>query len=90
MMRAFRASEATYEAVRLSLDAAWGHSGGVTCIAPATVAPRDAEDMVLFCDRDMFFEYAAVQEHLPPLLASGAVEEIDPQVYFAVLPVVEA
>jgi len=63
----------------LSLDAAWGlpnGAGTATCIDPASVAPRDANGMILLAVDDAFCEYAEAAEMLPQLIASGAVEEI--------------
>lgn len=88
-MRCFRADEATYEAVRLQLDAAWGHgpgTGTLTCYEPAATAPRDAEGRLLLAVHDEFCAYEAVAAVLPQLLASGAVEEITEDEYRASLP----
>lgn len=89
--RYFRSDEATYESVRLALDAAWGHgpgTGTTTCYEPAATAPRDAQGRVLLAVLAEFCEYEAVAAMLPGLLASGAVEEIDQATYrdSAVLP----
>ena len=82
--RYFRSDEATYEGIRLGLDAEWGHGAGTgtaTCFEPAATAPRDAEGRVLLAVLHAFCEYAAVAAMLPGLLASGAVEEIDEATY---------
>ena len=89
MNRYFRVEPATYEQVRLSLDAAWGHglnAGTRTCVDPADVAPRDSASRVLLSVRAEFCEYEAVAAMLPQLLASGAVEEIDEATYRAAIP----
>jgi len=87
--RYFRSDAATYEAIRLQLDAAWGHGPGTgtdTCFEPAATAPHDPEGRPLLGVRPEFCEYDAVAAMLPQLLASGAVEEIDEATYRAALP----
>lgn len=87
--RFFRSDEATYEAIRLQLDAAWGHgpgTGTLTCYEPAATAPRDAEGRLLLAVHDEFCAYEAVAAVLPALLASGVVQEIDEQEYRASQP----
>lgn len=87
--RFFRGDPAVYEQVRLALDAAWGHAPGTgttTCYEPAATAPHDADGRVLLAVRAEFCEYVAVAAMLPELLASGAVEEIDEETYWASLP----
>ena len=91
MQRYFRSTDAVYEQVRLTLDAAWGHprGGTVTCIEPAATAPRDQQGQVLLAVEEAFAEYPTAADMLPQLLASGAVEEIDAATYMAaVQPVV--
>jgi hypothetical protein len=87
--RFFRSDEATYEAVRLQLDDAWGHgpaTGTLTCYEPAATAPHDPQGRVLLAVRPEFAAFDAVAAVLPDLLASGAVEEIDEATYRAALP----
>lgn len=87
--RYFRSEASTYEAIRLGLDAQWGHgpdTGTVTCFEPALTAPRDSEGRLLLAVRSEFCEYEAVKEVLPGLLASGAVEELTESEYWASLP----
>lgn len=82
--RFFRSDDATYEAVRLQLDAAWGHgpgTGTLTCYEPAATAPHDSQGRALLSVRSEFCEYAAVAETLPSLLSSGAVQEITEATY---------
>jgi hypothetical protein len=75
------ADDALYEQVRLGLDAAWGHQPPTTCIAPAAVAPRDAQGRIVLSVKQEFVKFAAAAAILPGLLASGAVEEIGEAVY---------
>jgi hypothetical protein len=89
MQRYFRSDDATYEAIRVQLDAAWGHgpgTGTVTCYEPAATAPHDAQGRVLLAVHSEFCQFDAVAAMLPQLLASGAVEEIDKATYRAALP----
>lgn len=89
MQRYFRSTDATYEAIRLQLDAAWGHgpgTGTVTCYEPVGTAPHDAQGRVLLAVHAEFCGYDAVAAVLPGLLASGAVEEIDEAAYWAAIP----
>lgn len=82
--RFFRSDEATYEAVRLQLDAIWGHgpgTGTLTCYEPAATAPRDTDGRLLLAVDDTFCAYEAVAAVLPSLLASGAVQEISEDEY---------
>lgn len=87
--RFFRSDAATYETIRLQLDAAWGHgpgTGTLTCFEPAATAPRDTQGRVLLAVLAEFCEYDAVAAVLPQLLASGAVEEISEATYRASIP----
>lgn len=88
-MRYFRclAGDEAYEQIRQTLDAVWGHPNAetktVTCIDPATVAPRDTQGRIILAVNDEFVAYPAAAEMLPQLLASGAVEEITEAEYGA-------
>jgi hypothetical protein len=87
--RFFRSDAATYEAIRLQLDAAWGHGPGTgtdTCFRPAANAPQAGEGRVALAVRAEFCEFDAVAAMLPGLLESGAVEEIDRDTYMAAVP----
>ena len=83
--RYFRSESQTYELVRAHLDAAWGHpsDAAVTCIAPASAAPKDSAGRVYLAVLPEFCEYPAVAGLLPSLLAEGVVQEIDRQEYIA-------
>ena len=89
-MRYFRAiNDEVYEQARLTLDAAWGlpstDGRTVTCIDPASVAPRDSQGRIVLAVHNEFCQYDAVAAMLPQLIASGAVEEIDAATYQAVV-----
>lgn len=86
-LRFFRIpSDANYEAIRLELDAVWGHGPGTgtdTCVNPANVAPRDEQGRILLAVDERFLTYEAVAARLPALIAAGVVEEIDEATYQA-------
>lgn len=90
-MRCFRclAGDETYEQVRLTLDAAWGHPNAetktITCIDPATVAPRDTQGRIMLATTEEFCGYSVANEMLPALLSDGVIEEITLQEYLASL-----
>jgi hypothetical protein len=86
--RYFKATPATYEAVRLHLDQVWGHgpnTGTTSCFEPADTAPTDAEGMVLLAVLAEFCAYSVVADALPEWLASGAVTEITREQYESVV-----
>lgn len=89
-MRFFRclAGDEVYEQIRETLDAAWGHPNAktVTCIDPASVAPRDTQSRIMLATHDGFCEYEAAAQMLPQLLDSGMIEEIDEATYLQELP----
>lgn len=88
MMRFFSTEQIKlYESIRLQLDAAWGHVAPVTCITPASSAPRDSAERIVLAVNDAFCEYAEVAAILPDLLASGAVDEIDEATYMEAVSV---
>lgn len=87
VLRFFRIpSEANYEAIRLELDAEWGHGPGTgtdTCVDPAEVGPRDEQGRILLAVDERFLSYEAVAARLPALLAAGVVEEVNEATYRA-------
>lgn len=87
--RFFKSDAATYEQMRLSLDATWGHgegTGTITCFEPAATAPRGSDGLLVLAVRAEFCEYEAVSSLLPSLMASGAVVEISEAEYRASMP----
>lgn len=88
-MRFFRSTDAVYEQARTTLDAAWGLPnalGTATCIEPAATAPHDSQGRVLLAVNDEFCAFTVVDELLPQLLSTGAVEEITEADYRAAMP----
>lgn len=83
-MRYFRTDDAeAYDAARLTLDAAWGHTPPTTCITPAAGAPRDSAGRIVLAVNDEFCEYEAAKQMLELMLGSGAVIEIQHDEYMA-------
>lgn len=91
-MRFFRclAGDEVYEQIRQTLDAVWGHPDAetktVTCIDPASVAPRDTQGRIMLATSEAFCEYEAAAQMLPQLLDSAMIEEIDAATYLQELP----
>lgn len=89
--RYFRSDSATYEAMRLHLNAAWGlpTPGTSNCILPADdpAAPRDAQGRVYLAVHAEWCDWPAVAAVLPEMLESGAVAEVTREDYLAALPV---
>jgi hypothetical protein len=81
-MRHFRceAGDEAYEQARLALDAAWGHPNAetktVTCIDPASVAPRDQQGRIVLAVAEEFCAYPAAAQMLELMLGGGAAVEI--------------
>lgn len=85
--RFFKSEEATYEAVRSSLDEAWGLAEtGTTCIEPAVSAPRDRSGMVLLGVHAAFCDWEPANELLASCISQGSAIEIDGDQYFDSLP----
>lgn len=89
-VRYFRATAAVYEQVRAALNEAWGYPDPVrktlSAIAPASTRPKDSAGRVYISVPSEFCEFEAVAALLPPLLESGAVEEVSEQAYRALFP----
>jgi len=88
--RYFRSDVITYEAVRNSLNAAWGfpNAGTQTCVLPSNdaTAPIDNEGRIYLAVTDEWCQWEEVATLLPSLLASSAVEEVTREQYLAALP----
>jgi hypothetical protein len=88
-MRYYRceAGDEAYEQARLALDAAWHHPNTdtktMTCIDPASVAPRDAQGRIVLAVNDEFCQYPAAQQMLAYMTEQGAVTEITEAEYRA-------
>lgn len=85
-MRFFAANENEYEQARVALDTVWGlpnDRGTVTCIAPSTHAPRDAQGRVILATSEEFCQYPAASQMLEYMLGLGAVVAITRSEYMA-------
>ena len=84
------AGDEAYEQIRQTLDAVWGHPDAdrktVTCIDPASVAPRDTQGRIMLATSEAFCEYEAAAQMLAAVLASSVIEEIDEATYLQELP----
>ena len=87
-MRFFRATPEVYEAVRLELDALYGHpffsdpenpelATTETCMTPADSAPRDDKGRCLLAVSDEDCARPEVAAKITQLTTAGLVEEID-------------
>lgn len=89
-MRFFRAAtDASYEQARLTLDAAWGlpnDKGTDTCIAPISLAPRDAAGRPMVAVSDEWCEWEPADTLLPQMINAGMVAEISEADYWAAMP----
>jgi len=86
-MRYFRATEDTYEQIRMTLDNAWGlpdeATATATCLPPADQSTKDAQGRCVVAVPEAFCSFTVAVDLLPDLLASGAVAEIDAATYQA-------
>lgn len=84
-MRYFRATEDTYEQIRMALDDAWRlpdqATATATCLPPAEQATKDTQGRCVVAVPEVFCSFPVAGDLLPDLLASGAVEEITEEVY---------
>lgn len=87
-LRFFRSTLGLYESLRGQLDAAYGYPNAETktetSIPPGATLPTDRNGLVYLAVMNEFCDYVLPSEMLPQLLASGAVEELTAQAYFAV------
>jgi len=90
-MRYFRATEDTYEQIRITLDDAWGlpdqATATATCLPPAEQATKDTQGRCVVAVPEAFCSFTVAVDLLPDLLASGAVEEIDRDTYMAAVTI---
>ena len=86
--RFFLVDDTTYEQVRGSLDAMWGHpsEGTVTCMPPAAEAVRNADGIIIAPVLRETCEWPEVATVLAQLITAGAISETDEAAYFECLP----
>lgn len=89
-MRYFRSTPAIYADICAQLDEAYGYPNAETKTLrtlPLTAElPSDGQGRVYLAISAEYCDYILPSEMLPPLLASGMVEEIAAAKYEAVLP----
>lgn len=87
-VRYFRSTADVYEQIRATLDAAYGYPNEATktetAIPPADTLPRDESGRVYLGISSEYCDYILPSQMLGEMLASGAVEEISPEVYATV------
>lgn len=78
--RYFAADDATYTALRQTLDAAWGYprpdAATLSCLPPPEECPRDASGRVCVCVLSAHAEFTPAAALLEEAIASNAVSEI--------------
>ena len=94
MLRYFSSTDAVYEQVRATLDAAWAFPNAetktVTAIDPSLSAPHDNEGRVYLVIAGEYCDYEPAATLLPKLLTVGSVLEISEADYIAVFPLADA
>jgi hypothetical protein len=86
--RFFLVDAATYEQVRQSLDAMWGHpsNGTVTCMPPADQAVRNADNLIIAPVLRETCDWSEVAAVLSQLLSANVIKEVDESAYLSALP----
>jgi hypothetical protein len=89
--RFFLANEATYEAIRQTMDTLWGHpkGGTQTCMPPAADAVRNDDNLIIAPVLRETCEWTEVAAALAQLLDANAITEVDEAAYRACLPTTE-
>ena len=94
MLRYFFSTDAVYEQVRATLDAAWGFPNAetktLTALDPSLSAPHDTQGRVYLVIAGEYCDYEPAATLLPELLAVGSVVEISEADYIAVFPLADA
>jgi hypothetical protein len=94
MLRYFYSTDAVYEQVRATLDAAWGFPNAdtktLTALGPSVSAPHDNKGRVYLVIAGEYCDYEPAATLLPGLLAVGSVVEITEADYIAAFPLAEA
>ena len=94
MLRYFSSTDAVYEQVRATLDAAWefpnAETKTLTALDPSLSAPHDNEGRVYLVIAGEYCDYEPAAKLLPELLAVGSVVEISEADYIAAFPLADA
>ena len=86
--RFFLVSDETYESIRQSLDAMWGHPscGTVTCMPPADLVVRNPAGVIIAPVLRETCEWPEVSAVLSQLLTAKSITETDEDEYMAAMP----
>ena len=86
--RFFATTDATYEAMRAAVDAAWGYPTPqtLTCVPPAAEQWHDASGRVVIGIRLDWLSWQPVPSMIGGAISAGAVSEIDEATFWAVAP----
>ena len=89
--RFFATTDATYEAMRAAVDAAWGYPTAqtLTCVPPAVEQWHDAEGRVVIALTVEWLDWEPVPSMISGAIAAGAVEEIDEATFWRAAPMME-
>jgi hypothetical protein len=89
--RYFTTTDATYEAMRAAIDAAWGYPTAqtLTCVPPAAEQWHDANGRVVIALTLEWLEWEPVPTMIAGAIAAGVVSEIDEATFWAAAPRME-
>ena len=89
--RFFATTDATYEAMRSAVDAAWGYPTAqtLTCVPPASEQWHDAEGRVVIALTVEWLAWEPVPSMIAGAIAAGAVTEIDEATFWQAAPIME-
>jgi hypothetical protein len=89
--RFFTTDDATYEAMRSAVDAAWGYPTAetLTCVPPASEQWHDASGRVVIALTLEWLSWEPVPSMIAGALAAGVVSEIDEATFWAAAPTME-
>jgi hypothetical protein len=89
--RFFATTDATYEAMRAAVDAAWGYptAATLTCVPPAAEQWHDASGRVVIALTLEWLSWEPVPSMIGGAIAAGVVTEIDEATFWAAAPQIE-
>jgi hypothetical protein len=89
--RFFTTDDATYEAMRTAVDAAWGYPtpSTLTCVPPASEQWHDASGRVVIALTLEWLSWEPVPSMIAGAIAAGVVSEIDEATFWAAAPQME-
>jgi len=89
--RFFATTDATYEAMRAAVDAAWGYptTQTLTCVPPSAEQWHDASGRVVIALTLEWLGWEPVPSMIHGAIASGVVNEIDEATFWAAMPRME-